>query len=79
MEYEEQSQKFAHNFFDIKGIVQKEFVLAVKQSIPHTTVTFYGDCVKIRGDFVPNFGDERTGCCMTTTRRLTLSFSPENF
>jgi hypothetical protein len=30
-------------FFDNKGIVRKELVLASKQSIPHTTVTFYGD------------------------------------
>jgi hypothetical protein len=32
-------------FFVIKVIVHKEFVL-VGQSILHTTVTFYGDCVK---------------------------------
>jgi hypothetical protein len=34
-------------FFDIKGIVHKEFVLAGKRSIPHTAVSFYGDCVKM--------------------------------
>jgi hypothetical protein len=28
-----------------------------KQSIPHTTMTFYGDCVKMCEDFAPNFGD----------------------
>jgi hypothetical protein len=52
--------------------------LEVKQSIPHTTVTFYGNCVKIREDFPSNFGDKRTGCCITTTHRLTLPFSPGN-
>jgi hypothetical protein len=30
-------------------------------------------------DFAPNFGNKRTGCCITTTHRLTLSFSPGNF
>jgi hypothetical protein len=30
-------------------------------------------------DFALNFGDKRTGCCITTTHRLTLSFSPGNF
>jgi hypothetical protein len=30
-------------------------------------------------DFAPNFGDKRTGCCVTTTHRLTLPFSPGNF
>jgi hypothetical protein len=33
-------------FFDIKGIVHKEFTLAV-QSVLHTTETFYGDCMKV--------------------------------
>jgi hypothetical protein len=49
-------------FFDIEGIVHKKFVLVDKQSIPHITVTFYGDCVKICKNFAPNFGDKRTGC-----------------
>jgi hypothetical protein len=65
-------------FFDIKGVVQKEFVLA-GQSIQHTNVTFYGNCVKMCEDFAPNFGNKRTGCCITTTHRLTLPFSPGNF
>jgi hypothetical protein len=26
--------------------------------------------------FAPNFGDKRTGCCITKTYRLTLPFSP---
>jgi hypothetical protein len=29
--------------------------------------------------FNPNFGDKKTGCCITTTHRLTLSFSPGKF
>jgi hypothetical protein len=43
-------------FFDIKGTVHKEFVLA-GQSLPHTTVTFYGDCMKMCKDFTLNFVD----------------------
>jgi hypothetical protein len=51
-----------------------------KQSIPPTTVMFYGDCAKMCEYFAPNFGDKRTGCCcITTTRCLTLPFSPGNF
>jgi hypothetical protein len=64
-------------FFDAKGIVQKEFVL-VGQSIMHTIVTFYSNYVKAGKDFDPNFGDKRTGCCITTTYRLRLPFSLGN-
>jgi hypothetical protein len=49
-----------------------------KQSIPHTTVTFYGDSVKMREDIASNFGDKRTGCCIMTTHRLTHLLSPGN-
>jgi hypothetical protein len=30
-------------------------------------------------DFAQNFGDKRTGCCITTTQRLTLPFYREIF
>jgi hypothetical protein len=30
-------------------------------------------------DFSQNFGDRRTGCCITTMHRLTLLFSPGEF
>jgi hypothetical protein len=33
--------------FDVKGIGHKEVVLQGKQSLPHTVVTIYGDCVKM--------------------------------
>jgi hypothetical protein len=43
--------------FHIKAIVHKEFVLT-GQTVPHITVIFRGDCVKIcEEDFAPNFGD----------------------
>jgi hypothetical protein len=63
-------------FFDIKAIVHKEFVLAGQTVIPHTNVTFYGDCMKMCEDFAPNFGNKRTG---VTMRRLTLTFLTMNF
>jgi hypothetical protein len=51
-----------------------------KQSIPHTTVTFYGDCMKMCEDFDLSFGNKRFVCCITTTCRLTLpSFTKEFF
>jgi hypothetical protein len=46
--------------FDIKGgggFFAEHSSWQAKQSIPHTTVTFYGDCLKMCEDFAPNFGD----------------------
>jgi hypothetical protein len=48
-------------FFDIKGLFTQNSSWLVKQSIPHTTVTFYGDGMKMCDDFAPNLGDKRTG------------------
>jgi hypothetical protein len=59
-----------------RGLSIKDSSWQAKEYIPHTTATFYGDCVKVCKDFAPNFGDKRTGCCITTTHRLTLAFSP---
>jgi hypothetical protein len=50
-----------------------------KESMPHTTMIFYGACVKMCEDFEPNFSDKRTGCWIMTMHRLTLPFSPGNF
>jgi hypothetical protein len=52
------------SFFDIKGIVHKEFILADKWSIPHTTGIFYGNCMNMCKDFVPNFGKKGTSFSM---------------
>jgi hypothetical protein len=65
--------------FDIKGLLAKNSSWQAKQSIPHTTVTLYGECVKICKDFAPNFGNKRTGCCLMTMQHLALPFSPGNF
>jgi hypothetical protein len=65
-------------FFDFKEIVHKELSWQAKQSIPHIIMTFYSNCVKMCEHFAQNFGNKRTGCCITT-HRLTLPFSPGNF
>jgi hypothetical protein len=66
-------------FFDIKGIVTRNSSWQATQSILRTIMTFYGDCAKTCEDFILNFGDKRTGCCITTTHRLTLPFATGNF
>jgi hypothetical protein len=58
-----------------------------RSSIPcprtlHAVVTgthLTGDCAKICKKCVPNFGDTRTACCITTTHHPTLPLSPGNF
>jgi hypothetical protein len=66
-------------FLEIKGIAHKEVVLAGQTVNFAHYCDFYGDCVKMCEEFAANFGDDRTGCCFTTTHRLMLPFSPENF
>jgi hypothetical protein len=47
-------------FFDIKGAADKEFILkGQKQSISHTTVAFYGNCVKMCKGFALIFDDKK--------------------
>jgi hypothetical protein len=55
----------------VKSMIIIFFV--IRPGRPHTTKTFYGDSVKMCKDFTPNFGDERTGCCITTDH-LTFPF-----
>jgi hypothetical protein len=66
---EEQSQEHTHQFLSF--IMNSSW--QANKSILHTTVTFYGDWVKMCPDFVPNFGDKRTGSCITAAHRVTLS------
>jgi hypothetical protein len=46
------------NFCDMKGIVQKEFILSGKTVNSATTVKLYEYCVQVCEDFAPNFGDK---------------------
>jgi hypothetical protein len=52
-------------FFDIREIFHKGFILAGQTVSSAYYVTFYGDCMKMCEDFGLNFGDKRTGCCIT--------------
>jgi hypothetical protein len=60
-----------------RGLLTNNSTCQAKQSIAHTAVTFYGDCVKMREDFVPKFGDKRTGCCLKLSQ--TSFFTREFF
>jgi hypothetical protein len=62
-----------------RGLFVKNLPWQAKQSIPYTTVMLYYDCMEMCEDFVLNFGDKRTGCCITSTHHLTLPLSPRNF
>jgi hypothetical protein len=55
---EDQSQEHAHHFLISSGLFAKNSSLQTKQPIQLTTVTFYGDCVKMCKDFASNFGDK---------------------
>jgi hypothetical protein len=71
---EEQSQEHAHNVsLTSRGLFINNSSWQAKQSIPHTTVMFYGDCVRMCKDFAPNFDN------ITTTHGLILSSSLGNF
>jgi hypothetical protein len=68
---EEQSQEHAHHF-DIKGILlTNNSSWQAKQSTLHTTVTFYGDCVKMGRRPCPKL--------LGTKNRPSHLFSPGNF
>jgi hypothetical protein len=61
------------------GLFKRNASWQAKQSIPYTTVTSYGDCIKMCKDFATKFGDNWTGYCITTTHLITLSVSPGKF
>jgi len=66
-------------FFDIKGIVHKEFIPRGQTVNSGFYAKYCGDCVKKCKDIVPNFGENRPGCFTTTTHRLTLPSPPNSF
>jgi hypothetical protein len=82
--YDSQGQRWKYsnlpphgvNFLWHQGGVYKEFVLAGQTVILLWCFTATArKCVKT----APKFGDKRTGCCITITRRLTLPISLGNF
>jgi hypothetical protein len=70
---EEQRQQHAHHF-----LFKKNSSLQAKQSMPHTTLMFCGDCMKICEKLTTDFGDKATGSSITATHGLTLPYSPGN-
>jgi hypothetical protein len=62
---EEQSEEMLIIFFDME-LFTKNSSWQAKQSIPHVTLTFYSECMKVCEDFTLNFGNKRAGCCITT-------------
>jgi hypothetical protein len=67
-------------YFDIKGIVNKEFIVASEA----VNSTCYSDVLrrlheKEGEDFALNFGNKRTGCFITTKHNFTLSFFTRDF
>jgi hypothetical protein len=63
------------SFFDIKGIVHTEFLLACqisKYSILHTIVMFYGDYMEMCEDFDPNFDEKKLDVASRPTHGFTL-------
>jgi hypothetical protein len=73
-------QEHAYNFSLMSvGLFTEILSWQAKQSILHTTMTFYSDSVKMCKDFLKNVGDKRAGCCIMTSQHLTLFFSPGNF
>jgi hypothetical protein len=61
-------------FFDIKATGKKEFVLAGQAvNSAHYCDILRCDCVQMCEDFAPNFGDKRSGCCITSFSREVLT------
>jgi hypothetical protein len=46
--------------------------------IPHTTLPFYGDCVKMSENFATNLGEKRTGSFITTKHHLIRELFNKN-
>jgi hypothetical protein len=63
---------------DIKRLFTEPSSWQAKQSIPHTTLTFYGDCLKMFEDFAPNFGVKEIAL-QSQQRTVSLHSSAGNF
>jgi hypothetical protein len=63
-------------FFDITGIVYKEFVLIGQAANSAYYCTGLRRLLENVRRLHPDLSDKRTGCCITATHYLTLPFSP---
>jgi hypothetical protein len=61
------------------GLFTKNSSQQAKQSIPHTTVTFYSNCMKMCEDFAPELWQQKNWTLHHENTSLMLPFSPGNF
>jgi hypothetical protein len=66
-------------FWHLIGCSQRIRPGSPNKSIPHTAVTFYGDCVKMCEAAPSKFGDKITGCRIMTSHCLTPFYIREFF
>jgi hypothetical protein len=71
---EEQSKEHAYYFsFTSRGLFKKKkFVLAGQTVNSAYNSELYVDCMKMYQDFTSKFGENRTGCCITTMYHFHL-------
>jgi hypothetical protein len=65
---EDQSKGHAHHC----SLFTKNSLWQAKQSIAHTTLLFYGDCVKMCGVFIPKSGEKKLA--LASRQRTFSSF-----
>jgi hypothetical protein len=66
-------------FFGMKGIVHKYLSYQAKQSILHTAVMFYGDCMKLCEDIALNFCDKKNWLLHHNNKLSHTSFFTREF
>lgn len=74
-ETDKQKVKTTSSFsFTSRGLCTKKSFQQAKQST-ESSVMFFSNCIKICEDKAPNFGNKRTGYCITITHHLILPCS----
>lgn len=56
-----------------RGLSTKNSLWQTKQTILHTSVTFYGDCMNMCEDFSQKNGDKYIVCCIITPSHTSFS------
>jgi len=76
---EKQCQEHDYHFLWRQGDYVQRMSQQAKLWIQGSTANFWGDCVKTCKDIAPKFGENKPGCFIMTTSRLTLPSSPSSF